>query len=252
MSEMADPSPRVIVGVTRADQERAFKLGGKHQITVPNRADLVVVDSYIPDQKPLFNELMEQQVLRPGIVLVQSPFISGTYSDETEAELRFERQQLQLVAQLCQILGATHVKSERSSLNVKTVSTSTRVKVQKKAGRLIPWAGEGSVKTEESEKWEQRLAVNDQFDGGPPAIEEARRFLERYSLDDPEIVSLVELRAGGLKKREITVSYAGREDKNLTIAAGVKLPQVALSGNVRRDHSIRKEVSLRIEVTFSD
>lgn len=251
---LPDSNPRVIVGISRAEEERAFRLGGKkHAIDVPSQAQLVVVDPYQQSEDPLLAELVEEQALKPGIVLVRSPFKTGKYVDERDAELAFEREKLQLVSQLCQILGATRVSSDSSSLRVERNVTTVKAKAGKKLGRLVPYRGQASVSLDEQEKWQQRLTVDDLYPGGAPDISAAQQFIKDHALMDPEIRSLVQARAGenSLHERTITISYEGQQDRNLDIAAEVHLPQATVSGSLRRSHSTRNRVSLNLHIWFA-
>jgi len=246
--------PRVIVGISRAQDERALSLGGRHAIEAPNQAKLIIVDEYRPLPDSLIGRLIADQILKPGVVLVQSPYDIQKYAPEDVAELAFEREKLQLVSQLCQLLGATRVESDSSTFRLSRKVTSAKARVGKKVGRLIAYKGETIMTFEEQEKWQSRLRIQDTYPGGLPNLEASRAFVERHHLGDPEIVGLVHARAAEniLRERTITVSYEGEHDSNLDIAAKVQLPQGALDAGVRRSCTIRQRVSLDLKIRFPD
>lgn len=244
--------PAVIVGVSRGQDERSHQLGGRHKIVYPSGAEVVVLDEYLLQATPKIEELVTKQVLKPGVVLVRSPFGTGTYAPESDAELLFEREKLLLVSSLCQILGATRVESDTSTLHVQRRVTTVKAKLGKKVGRIVAYKGEGQMTLEEREQWQSRLQVNDTYPGAAPDISAAREFVTLHSLNDPEIAGLVEARASQniLQERVITVTYEGTNDRNLDVAAQVQLPASSLTVNGRRDHSIRRRVSLKLHITF--
>ena len=257
--EQSTAGPRVIVGVSRAQEERAFGLGGKaHAITTPPQARLVVVDLFREEPDPLLASLIDDDALKPGVVLVRSPFHPERYANEKEAELVFEREKLHLFSELCKLLGATRVTSDSGSLLVQqkeaTAKAKVEAKIAKTLGKLSPLQAQTSVSFDELQEWKSRLGIDDAYPGGPPDIAAAHEFLQRHGLKDPEIRSLVEARTGQnpLKERTLTLSYEGRKDKNLNLAAEVRLPTAVVEGQFRRDYSTRHRVELTLHVEFPD
>lgn len=245
----------VILGVSRAQDERAHQMGGKHKIVCPPGAEVAVVDKHFLDSQPAhIQELLSSNMLKPGVVLVRSPFGTGSYAPESDAELLFEREKLQLVSSLCRILGASRVKSETSTLHVKHQVTTVKAKIGKKLGRVQPFNGDGKMTLDEREEWQSRLQVDGTYPGGKPDITAAWAFVEQHSLRDPEIAGLVEARSGQnpVQHLAITVTYEGRDDRNLDLAAQVQLPALSVAVNGRRDHSIRRHVSLKLQITFPE
>jgi hypothetical protein len=256
---MSDPAemqgralPAVVVGASRAQEERALTLGGRHGFRLPAQARLAVVDHYRPSADPLVARLIDEGQLTPGAVLVLSPFNTGNYAPEADAEMVFEREKIQLISRLCQVLGAVQVTSDTTTLTIDQTVTKGALTIGKKVGRLTPYKGKGELTLDEREEWRQNLKVHDLYPGGPPDLTEARRMVAAHRLVDPEIYSLVEARdqANQLQSRRITVVYEGKQDRNLDIAADVGLPAVSGAAKFRRSRTTRKRVSLDLDIRF--
>ena len=256
MSQPIEPNhrslPPVIVGASRAQDERGMGVGGKYTYRLPPQAELVVLDHYNPPTDLLVRQLVEAGQLTPGAVLVLSPFDTGTYAHASDAELTFEREKIQLISRLCQLLGATRVKSDTTTLRIDHDIAKGSAGFGKKIGRLTPYKAKADLTLDQREEWSQSLKVHDQYPGGEPAIAEARRFSEKHRIADPEVLGLIEARTGAntLRARRITVVYEGRQDRNLDIAADVGLPIGALTARGHRMRSTRRQLSLDLEITF--
>lgn len=248
-----EKQPPVIVGVSRAQRERSEKLKGRdYAIQAPSEALVVVVDPYRAPSNETVAELIQRGQLKPGSVLVLSPFGTGRYADEFDAELVFEHEKLQLVSRLCQLLGAIRVKSDAETFRLETQSTRAKAKVGKKVGRVRVAGVEGQVDLKIDEEWKQRLVIDDHYPGGQPDIAAAEAFVLQHNLEDPLIRSLVEARgaANPLSERNLTVTFEGRRDANLNVAAAVHLPQVSVEGEMSRQTSTRRRISLSVAITF--
>ena len=238
-----EAKPRVIVAVSTAQAERSQKLGSAYHIDIPKDASLVVLDDYKPVKTPYLLDLIEQGLLHPGAVLVASPYMTGRYAPADEAELFFERENLQLVAELCKLLGATRVKTETSTLNIEEEETTLSGHVGKKIGRLVPYQGKVTGSLNDRQEWSRKLTLEDSYPGSPANLQAAQELISRHALKDPDITSLVSARSGEnyLTKRTIRVTYDGTQDRNLKIAAEVALPQVSFGATfARRRHSLRR------------
>jgi hypothetical protein len=244
--------PSVIVGASRAQDERAVTFQGKHAFKLPTEAKLVVVDHYRPSEDPLVARLVAAGLLTPGAVLVLSPFNTGNYAHEAEAELAFEREKVQLISQLCQLLGATAVTSDTSTLRIEEDVRKASTGVGRKIGRAIPYKANGQVRISEQDERRHSLRVADRYPGGPPDVAAARRFVEVHRLGDPEVLGLVTARSGSntLKSRRITVVYEGKQDRNLDIAADVGIPVGTATAKFTRRHTTRQRVSLDLDIQF--
>lgn len=253
MSDSGKMQPaQVIVAVSTAQMERSNQLGSEYRIDVPKHAELVILDDYKPVLTPYLLELKDQDLLHPGAVLVASPYRTGMYAHIDEAELFFERENLQLVAKLCKLLGATRVKTETSTLNIEEIETTVSGSIGKKIGRFVPYQGKVDGSLTAMHKWSRKLTLEDTYPGSPADISAANELIRAHGLTNPDITSLVSARSGenSLTKRTIKVVYDGTQDKNLKLAAEVKLPQASFNANFsRRRHSL-KRVTLDLVVEF--
>lgn len=243
---------RVIVGVSTAQAERSNKLGSEYLIDVPKNAELVILDDYKPVVTPYVLELIEQGLLYPGAVLVASPYRTGMYAPVDEAELFFERENLQLVAELCKLLGATRVKTETSTLNIEEQETTFSASVGKKIGRLVPYQGKVDGSLTAKQEWSRKLTLEDTYLGSAANIDAATELLGAHGITDPDITSLVSARSGEnyLTERTIKVIYDGTQDQNLKLAAEVKLPQATIGANFSRRRRSLKRVTMDLLAEF--
>ena len=246
--------PAVIVGASRAQDERAVTFQGDHAFKLPPQATLIVLDPYRTIDNPLALRLVEAGLLTPGAVLVLSPFNTGTYALESEAELAFEREKVQLISQLCQLLGATSVTSDTSTLRIDEDVRKATAGLSRKIGRVTPYKAKGAVTISERDERRHNLKVADSYPGGEPDLEAARLFVATHRLGDPEVLGLVTARAGAnaLQSRRITVVYEGKQDRNLDIAADVTIPVGTIAGTFRRNRTTRQRVSLDLAIQFPD
>jgi hypothetical protein len=246
--------PAVIVGASRAQDERAVTFQGHHAFKLPPEATLIIIDPYRTIDDPLAQRLVEAGLLTPGAVLVLSPFGTGTYALESEAELAFEREKVQLISQLCQLLGASSVRSDTSTLRIDEDVRKATAGVSKKIGRVTPYKAKGAVTISEKDERRHNLKVADRYPGGAPDLDAARQFVAKHRLGDPEVLGLVTARAGAntLKSRRITVVYEGKQDRNLDIAADVTIPAGTLAGTFRRSRTTRQRVSLDLDIQFPE
>jgi len=194
-----------------------------------------------PDK--LLERLRQSNRLRPGALLVQSPFNVDHYEPADRALAEFAVEKFMLLSRLCSILGATrvtteHVTSDRRKTTTRGAGTA-KVRVQNAQAKvdheLVEWVT-------------SRLQLNDNFRGGVPNISEAQAFLRERGLeDDEELASLVDLRAGEnpLTSRQISLSLTRDSSENLRIAA-----QFTTMKFLKVDAEFLRQVEDHLDVTI--
>ncbi len=211
---------RIIIVVDTTTQDR-MSYTDVREIT--SNPEVAIVNAQEPPEDNITKSLERQGLLRPGNVLVQSPFRPDGYEPITEAADLFANEKFLLFSQLCQQLGARKVLVD-SIVDEKTKS-SLNVSVGSNVGKV---AVKGSTATTAAESFASKLRLEDSYSGGDPDIEQATRLLVDRGLDnDPELRSLVESRAfvsnvHGV--RNLVVDLSRETDRALTIAAELKVP----------------------------
>lgn len=189
-------------------------------------------------------------LIRPGNMLVQSPYDVESYEEVALAPQRFALAKHMYFSTLCMHLGAKEVIVEQIDLRTLTGKTRLNVKGER------PVAGaQLSVDTEKLEQFRAQLHLRDEFEGGAPNIELAERLLRKTGLFwDPNMRSLFEARRDGgnrMKTRELTLSLSSEARNNLNVVARLKVPSfVKLSAdydNVLKEH---RDYTLTVVVRF--
>lgn len=214
-----------------------------------DEAVVIGIPSALRVDDPITRQLSAQNKLRPGELLVQSPYNPLLYESADSAVTEFAVAKFMLLTRVCQLLGATSVKVD--SVNARTRGQD----VSAAAGaRVGGHAGSVGVDHSLSRNVRERLQLRHTFVGREPDIDGARRVLADNGLaGDTTLESLIEMRAADnrLTKREIRLSLTQESVRNLHVAARYSgLPAVRVSVDFRRRVAENVEVVLQATVTF--
>ncbi len=194
--------------------------------------------------------LADSALLRPGSVLVQSPFDPDSYAEASSAEADFALAKHMHFSKLCMHLGAKSVSVVQVDEEASSDKSSTMVGAKK--GVASASLGTDS---EELRKLKARMSLTDEFEGGDADIDGAVTHLRRCGLwGDASMRALIEMRSGGaangLKSRKLNLSLSSEAKSNLKVAARLKLPVASLSADHRRALSHQQDYSLTVLVKF--
>jgi len=196
-----------------------------------------------------YQNLVNSDNIRPGAVLVQSPYNPDEYIEQDDAEKVFALKKHTLFSTLCSLLGAKEVKIDQTYVKEKSEQKSGDLSADIKAVSV-----KGSVCKDDFESIKNGLSYHDIFPGAEPDIEAAENHLTRHRLlGDAALTSLLDMRrhsANRIQQRTLEISLTSESKKNLKIALGVKskLPSVA-GGDIGVSSTTNERSELIIKTT---
>lgn len=194
--------------------------------------------------------IIDAGLVRPGTILVQSPFDPDVYEEAFLAPQRFALAKHMHFSTLCMHLGAKEVSVEQIDLRTKTGKTSIDVKGDRHGA-----SAQASVKAEELERFRAQMSLLDEFTGGPPDVDAAERLLRRTGLlADPNMRTLLEMRRDGanqLRTRKLVLSLSSEARSNLNVVGRLRVPAfVRLSAEYDRVVEEQQDYTLTVVVRF--
>ena len=237
---------RVIVVVDGHDMERLEYEGG---LNVLLDTQSVVVNADDPPDGELIEALDASNLLVPGQVLVQNPYIPDRYIPIATATADIAVSKHHLFTEFCFLLGAKSVSVDQ--LEVTTADGSTTFKA--KGGRLGVGA-DLSAKHEQASRLGKQLTIDAKYGGGEADVKAAEAFLRRHRLlGDRHLESLLGMRrhrGNSLEEHTVTLSLTDQAKTNLKVAAKLKAPTFSFSADIERATSQSVEFTLTLKVRF--
>lgn len=235
---------KLIVGLTQDEFERCeYDSEGRELLSNP---EVLVQPFPVQSSNDTLLELQRNGQLRPGVMLVQSPFDDGVYADITDAEDSFAARKYMLFSAVCMLLGAKEVRVERITLKDEKGEVDLSV-----GGERLGVAGDAGVSYERVENLRSKLSLVDKFDGGEPDVAAAESLMKRARLmQDPNLLSLLEMARIGSNRilsRNLTVNLSSEVNKRMELAVNVGVPK-AFSGTVAMELKNHKKVEYRVSV----
>lgn len=198
----------------------------------------------------LLRELAAKSLLRPGQILVQSPYDPATYFRATDARVNASEEKHFIFTQLCRLLGATRVTQEIVERHE-----------EKGVHKLSAEAGKGTFKLKLSGQDEaetrlaSRIALDDKYAGHPANIDAAMALLGKHGLlGDPFLMSCLEARSGGneLTSRTWTVELSQEVEHKLALASRLVVAKLLTAeGSGSADWLTKKSYRAHYSVTFA-
>ncbi|ALG70966.1 hypothetical protein VY88_04080 [Azospirillum thiophilum] len=248
----SDPGSRkAILVLQRHEVERCQYEPGAERTLVDDETYVLPLPLPVGEDSPqALRNLSEAGLLRPGAMLVQSPFNVDTYEEAYLAPQRFALAKHMYFSVLCRHLGATEVSVEQITLSTSKGEQS----LDMKGSRL---GAEGSVKgkAEDLAKVLSQMDLHDEFTGGPPDVTAAERLLRRTGLmGDPNMRSLIEMRRDGanqIKSRRVKVNLSSEAQSTLSVVGRLEVPKfVKISADYKRVVQERHDYQLTVLVKF--
>jgi hypothetical protein len=215
------------------------------------RVDVVIVNAGEPGHDQISQSLLREGLLRPGNVLVQSPFDTSRYSEISVASERFALDKAMLFSKLCQRLGAREVRVK----NVYRILDGKRREITVGAGDGLIVGARADLDREDFSTFAASVHLVDAFTGGPPDIRAARKLLRECGLEqDPVMSSLVESRANPSnthRSRRLYVDLSTETVNRIRFAAGLAIPSFfAMNVDVKTVTTKASEYQVAYEVDF--
>ncbi|UPL20480.1 hypothetical protein [Alcaligenes faecalis] len=247
-----DPSSRkAILVLQQQDLEKCAYEPGAAQSLLDEEAYVLQFPVRLTDDMPIaLRNIVEANRVRPGAMLVQSPFDSDEYEEASLAPQRFALTKHMHFSTLCMHLGAKEVSVEQIDLRTRTGKTSVNVK-----GERLGTTAQVSAEDEELEHFRAQLSLCDEFVGGPPDVAAAERLLRRTGLlADPNMRTLLEMRRDGtnqLLTRKLTLSLSSEAKSNFNVVGRLKVPAfVKLTAEYDRIIQEQHDYTLTVFVKF--
>lgn len=248
----SDPgSRRAILVLHRHEVERCQYEPGAEQILVDDETYVLPLPLRVGEDSPAaLRNLSDAGLLRPGVMLAQSPFDVDAYEEAHLAPQRFAVAKHMYFSVLCRHLGATEVSVEQIALNTSKGEQSLELK-----GSRLGAQAAVKGKSEELAKVLSQMNLHDEFTGGPPDVTAAERLLRRTGLmGDPNMRSLIEMRRDGanqIKSRRVKLSLSSETLSTLSVAGRVDVPKfVKCSADYKRVVQEQHDYQLTVLVKF--
>lgn len=165
----------------------------------------------------LLLDLAAKGLLRPGHVLVQSPYNTEIYYRADDARVAASEEKHFIFTQLCRLLGATRVTQE-----VVERHEDNRVqKLSAEAGKS-PWKFKAVGQDQAEQRLASRIALDDTYFGHAADVAAALELLGKHNLvGDPFLTSCVDARSGGneLTSRSWTVELSQEVERKMDLVA---------------------------------
>ena len=247
-----DPSSRKAILVLRQhDLERCAYEPDAAQSLFDEEAYVLQFPVRMQDDASLARRtIVDAGLVRPGGMLVQSPFDADTYEEASLAPQRFALAKHMYFSMLCMHLGAKEVSVDQIDLRTRTGKTSVDVKAER-----LGVSAQVSIEAEELERFRAQMNLCDEFTGGPPDIAAAEKLLRRTGLlADPSMRTLFEMRRDGVNQlltRKLTLSLSNEAKSNLNVVGRLKVPKfVTLSVEYDRVIKEQHDYTLTVLVKF--
>lgn len=247
-----DPSSRKAVLVLQEhDIEKCAYEPGAAQALLDEEAYILPFPLRTQGEVPVaLQNIIDAGLVRPGNMLVQSPYDINSYDEAVLAPQRFALAKHMHFSTLCMYLGAKEVVVEQIDLRTRLGKTTLDVK-----GERLGTSAHVGVETEELEKFRAQMHLRDEFEGGVADVVAAERLLRRTGLStDPNMRTLVEMRREGanqLKTRKLVLSLSSEAKSNLNVVGRLKVPAfVKLSAEYDRVVKEQQDYTLTVVVKF--
>ena len=213
--------------------------------------EVYILPSSLKKSNPVVQDLIDNGLIQPGAVLIQSPFDKNIYEKSTQAVERFALAKYLHFSTLCMNLGAREVKVEQIELK----NTEDRKIVSLQGGLSMKGIGDIKIEDKEVASFYDKLTLHDKFQGGPPDVQAAEEYLKRTGLSgDDAMRALIDLRRNPnnlLTSRELRLNMTSEVKRNFNVLANLNIPAY-LSLEADYDRHVREETefTLTVKVDF--
>lgn len=213
--------------------------------------EVCILPSSLQKKNAVVQGLIDSGLVRPGAVLIQSPFDKNRYEFSTQAVERFALDKHLHFSTLCMNLGASEVTVEQ----VEWKNREDKKIYSHQADLTMEGSGEIKIEGEELASFCDKLVLHDKFQGGLPDLQAAEEHLRRTGLSsDAEMRSLIDLRRNSnnlLASRELQLNLTSEVKRNYHVLAKLNLPAY-ISVEAGYDRHVREqtEFTLTIKVDF--
>jgi len=203
-----------------------------------------------PDSQALRN-IVDADLLKPGSILVQSPYDRDSYVELPQADDHFAVEKLRHFSRLCQLLGARSVTVEQ--IEISTESSSELYKMNGKTSVVV---ADLKVDSQRGSSLARKFSINTSFRGGSGDTVAAEKYLRSKQLwGDIVMRSLVEQCAdesNRILEQNVTISLSSESKRSLAVVAKMNLPVhgLGLGASYLASAESNQEYVLTLKVSF--
>ena len=213
--------------------------------------EVYILPSSLQESNPVVQDLIDNGLVQPGAVLIQSPFDKNIYENSIQAVERFALAKYLHFSTLCMNLGAREVTVEQIELN----NTEDRKIFSLQGGLSMKGTGDIKIEDKEVASFYDKLTLHDKFQGGSPDVQAAKEHLKRTGLSgDDAMSSLIDLRRNPnnlLTSRELRLNMTSEVKRNFNVLANLKMPAyLSLEAGYDRHVCEQTEFTLTVKVDF--
>lgn len=195
--------------------------------------------------------ILDADQVRPGAILVQSPYDTDIYAELSEAKEAFSLEKMRHFTRLCQILGASKVEVKQIEVIKEGKTSSIEVK-----GNMSVTNAEVKIDNALTNVIRQMFSISSNYSGGAADIVTAEAYLRGNKLwGDSVLRGLVEQReheSNAILEQNIRISLTREANKSLSVVGKLSLPtkNIGIQSNYQQVASASEELNLTMRVVF--
>ena len=213
--------------------------------------EVYILPSSLKESNPVVQDLVDSGLVRPGAVLIQSPFDKNTYENSMQAVERFALEKHLHFSTLCMYLGACEVTVEQAKYKYTEDKKIVSIQVD------LPMKGSGNSKIEDEELASlcSKMTLHNEFQGGSPDVPAAEEHLKRIGLSGDTVMrALIELRRNPnnlLTNQKLQLNMTSEVKSNFNVLANLNIPAyISLETGYNRHVREQTEFTLTVKVDF--
>ena len=213
--------------------------------------EVYILPSSLKESNPVVQDLVDSGLVRPGTVLIQSPFDKNRYENSMQAVERFALEKHLHFSTLCMYLGAREVTVEQAKYKYTEDKKIVSIQVD------LPMKGSGNSKIEDEELASlcSKMTLHNEFQGGSPDVPAAEEHLKRIGLSGDTVMrALIELRRNPnnlLTSQKLQLDMTSEVKSNFKVLANLNVPAyISLEADRNRHVREQTEFNLTVKVDF--
>ena len=218
--------------------------------------EIHILEYPLQDASGIVQDIDDRGLVRPGAVLVQSPFDGDRYESVMEARNLFALEKRYHFSTFCMHLGARRVAIEEIWLRKGEETKTWKAEVGGGISKFVASVGAKANQDEcDIEEW--RLILVDTFKGEQGSLKDAEKLLRQTNLfGDPSMSELLKMcrsRNNQLRSRTLTLNLSSEVTRKLNVIGGLQIPRfvkVKLEAGYERVVHEHSEYKLILNICF--
>lgn len=218
---------------------------------IASHQEVYVVDISSVDPAKVPFEIMGNPPIKPGILLVQSPYLDSVYADVVEAEERFAVAKHMSFCTFVGLLGAKKVTVKQ--VEISTKDSSLKIDTTANDGLAT---GKAGALYEEWQKIKNDVTLVREFKGSLPDLARAEQFLRERNLTGESkmraLIDSAKFSQNPMKSAELTMNLSNDSSSNLKLAASLDAQMGSVSLDLNRKTKNSFQYTLTVQVEFPE